>query len=105
MPRLPLKHRIDPPDPAHAEGAFRGRRRDVGTRETPFGTRVIDRGGGREALAVRRARLLVVEGPDEGRETPIGLSPVVVGTDGSCDLVLLDDTTNPVGRTAPRRPP
>ncbi|MFO0696042.1 MAG: sigma 54-interacting transcriptional regulator [Polyangiales bacterium] len=94
MPRQPLSHRIDRHDPARAEDGFRGTREGVGTRDTPFGTRVIDRGGGRESLGVRRAKLVVIEGPDSGREAPIGLVPVVVGTDVGCDLVLGDDTVS-----------
>jgi S-DNA-T family DNA segregation ATPase FtsK/SpoIIIE len=39
-----------------------------------------------------RARLVVVEGPDAGRELPLGAERVLIGRGDGADLVLADDS-------------
>ena len=53
-------------------------------------TRVLRHADGSESLLLRRARLSVVRGPDQGRELMIEAPRVRIGTDEECDLVLGD---------------
>jgi transcriptional regulator with PAS, ATPase and Fis domain len=58
-------------------------------------TRVVPRPTESSVLAVRRARLRVVKGSDRGKQIDISdLSPLVLGSDPDCDLVLDDDTVS-----------
>jgi DNA-binding NtrC family response regulator len=57
-------------------------------------TRVL-RDGGNEVLAVRRARVTVVAGPDQGKTLELGDATVaVVGTHRAAELSLSDDTVS-----------
>jgi transcriptional regulator with GAF, ATPase, and Fis domain len=58
-------------------------------------TRIISVRPGVEALAVRRARIKVVRGPDKGKEALLGERRcIVIGTDPDADLVLSDDAVS-----------
>ena len=63
--------------------------------ETAPGTRLIERAAGETAsLVLRKARLVVAEGPDRGRALAVERTRVRIGTDPTNDLVLGDDAVS-----------
>ncbi|MCC6873864.1 MAG: sigma 54-dependent Fis family transcriptional regulator [Sandaracinaceae bacterium] len=57
-------------------------------------TRVLSRSDGAAALALRSAKLVVIEGRDRGREASLGASVFRVGGAEDNDLVLSDDAVS-----------
>jgi DNA-binding NtrC family response regulator len=58
-------------------------------------TRIINAPRGRQQLAVRRAKLRVIRGPDAGLEVELGERlGATIGTDPDADLVLTDDSVS-----------
>jgi transcriptional regulator with GAF, ATPase, and Fis domain len=57
-------------------------------------TQIIEHNGRPAVLRIRKARLVVVEGPDRGLEHDIGAQAVTVGTAPECDLVLGDPSVS-----------
>jgi DNA-binding NtrC family response regulator len=65
------------------------------TRDDQSATRIIATSRGPQQLAVRRAKLRVVRGPDAGREIELGeRMGATIGTDPDADLVLTDDAVS-----------
>jgi DNA-binding NtrC family response regulator len=61
----------------------------IGARAAIPATRVIDRPEGR-VLVVQRAKLVVSEGKERGKEIELSSTPVLIGSDDDCDLQLCD---------------